>query len=212
MLRNLWAAVAAMIVLGSSPAWAQTTLHTGRPPNPGVIFHGQMFDVTATNEVTILGFAAQITPGPVRIWGRPGSHDGFMSNPGGWTLLGSGVVTVGGSIQPIPVVLNTTIPAGQTYAFYIDADQTIAYDDTPPGAFGDAIASDANVTIRSGTGIDVTFSPLTVRPRALAGSMTYNLGAPPPPVPTLTEWAMILFGVLLAGGAMLMIQRRRLNV
>ncbi|WP_298159431.1 IPTL-CTERM sorting domain-containing protein [Brevundimonas sp.] len=34
----------------------------------------------------------------------------------------------------------------------------------------------------------------------------------PTPVPTLTEWAMILFGLGLAGGAVLMIQRRRLTV
>lgn len=33
--------------------------------------------------------------------------------------------------------------------------------------------------------------------------------APPAPVPTMTEWAMILFGVILAGGAALHIQRRR---
>lgn len=211
MLRNLWAAIAAMIVLVSSPAWAQTTLDTGRPPNPLIVWRGQMFDVSATNTVTVLGFAAQITPGPVRIWGRPGTHDGFMSDPAGWTLLGSGVVTVGGSIQPIPVVLNTTIPAGQTYAFYIDADEAVAYDNTPPGAFGDVIASDANVAIRSGTGRELAFGGDAPRPRALAGGMTYNLAAPPP-VPTLTEWAMILFGVLLAGGAVLMIQWRRLNV
>lgn len=33
--------------------------------------------------------------------------------------------------------------------------------------------------------------------------------APPAPVPTLSEWAMILLGVALAGGAALTIQRRR---
>ncbi|WP_298163292.1 IPTL-CTERM sorting domain-containing protein [Brevundimonas sp.] len=32
----------------------------------------------------------------------------------------------------------------------------------------------------------------------------------PTPVPTLSEWAMILFGTILAGGAALYIQRRRL--
>ena len=37
------------------------------------------------------------------------------------------------------------------------------------------------------------------------------LGAPAP-VPTLSEWAMILFGTLLAGGAALMVQRRRMTV
>ena len=33
--------------------------------------------------------------------------------------------------------------------------------------------------------------------------------APPAPVPTLSEWAMILLGVVLAGGAATFIQRRR---
>ena len=33
---------------------------------------------------------------------------------------------------------------------------------------------------------------------------------PPGPVPTLSEWAMILFGLALAGGAAVMIQRRKM--
>lgn len=33
--------------------------------------------------------------------------------------------------------------------------------------------------------------------------------APPTPVPTLSEWAMILLGIVLAGGAALTIKRRR---
>ena len=37
----------------------------------------------------------------------------------------------------------------------------------------------------------------------------YTDAASPTPVPTLSEWAMILFGLLLAGGAALLIQRRR---
>lgn len=37
-----------------------------------------------------------------------------------------------------------------------------------------------------------------------------NFDAPPAPVPTLSEWAMILFGLVLAGGAVVMVQRRRL--
>jgi len=34
-------------------------------------------------------------------------------------------------------------------------------------------------------------------------------GVAPAPVPTLTEWAMILLGALLAGGAVLQLERRR---
>ena len=42
-----------------------------------------------------------------------------------------------------------------------------------------------------------------------AGTM---VGAPPVAVPTMSEWAMILFGLILASGAALYIQRRKLVV
>lgn len=54
--------------------------------------------------------------------------------------------------------------------------------------------------------------------RARNGSVTMDTNvvakcaaaiAPPAPVPTISEWALILLGVMLAGGAALMIQRRR---
>lgn len=43
-------------------------------------------------------------------------------------------------------------------------------------------------------------------------SVSYTCAAAPAPapVPTLSEWAMILFGLLMAGGAALYIQRRRM--
>ncbi|MFC5346087.1 IPTL-CTERM sorting domain-containing protein [Brevundimonas staleyi] len=48
--------------------------------------------------------------------------------------------------------------------------------------------------------------PYTMR---FNGPGTVTLGAPPAPVPTLSEWAMILLGLMLAGGAALHLQRRR---
>ncbi|GEM_PF-859666 len=46
--------------------------------------------------------------------------------------------------------------------------------------------------------------------QASASAVTISLTPPPPPaVPTMSEWAMILLGVLLAGGAALQLQRRR---
>lgn len=39
---------------------------------------------------------------------------------------------------------------------------------------------------------------------------TFAVGGPAT-VPTLSEWAMILFGLLLAGGAAVYIQRRRIT-
>lgn len=47
----------------------------------------------------------------------------------------------------------------------------------------------------------------------LANALTFAAagGAPPATIPTMSEWAMILFGLMLAGGAAVMIQRRRLT-
>ena len=72
--------------------------------------------------------------------------------------------------------------------------------------------------VRSGAGGSgyiggVTGGTLVSGTRAGAGEviLTYT-AAPPAPVPTLSEWAMILFGTILAGGAALYIQRRRFTV
>lgn len=40
-------------------------------------------------------------------------------------------------------------------------------------------------------------------------TVNYTCAAAPAPVPTLSEWAMILLGVMLAGGAAMVIDRRR---
>ena len=51
----------------------------------------------------------------------------------------------------------------------------------------------------------------TFRSGVLISGTGPTLVAAAAPVPTLSEWAMILFGLLLAGGAALYIQRRQLN-
>ncbi len=50
-------------------------------------------------------------------------------------------------------------------------------------------------------------SPLTLRQLVLADGPST-----PAPVPTMTEWMMILFGTMLAGGAAIYLQRRRMMV
>lgn len=52
----------------------------------------------------------------------------------------------------------------------------------------------------------------TLADYSIAKESTLHLVLKAAPVPTLSEWAMILFGVVLAGAAALIIQRRRLNV
>lgn len=58
--------------------------------------------------------------------------------------------------------------------------------------------------------IQTTVLPSEGASQAQAGAVTVSLTPPSPaPVPTLSEWAMILLGGLLAGGAALKLHRRR---
>lgn len=92
------------------------------------------------------------------------------------------------------------------------------------GPFGVAVTPDgarvyvtnfANGTVSAiQTSDNTVLTTVTLPP----GSQTYGFGqfigpVPPPPpatVPTLSQWALILFGVMLAGGAALYLQRRRI--
>lgn len=58
--------------------------------------------------------------------------------------------------------------------------------------------------------------PSTTRRTTLGGTATLSQtplpvpSSPPAPVPTMSEWAMILFGLVLAGGAGVLLARRRM--
>lgn len=58
-------------------------------------------------------------------------------------------------------------------------------------------------------GVGLTATSTVAGVRTGDGVVTITYGAAPAPIPTLSEWAMILFGTILAGGAALYIQRRR---
>ena len=62
----------------------------------------------------------------------------------------------------------------------------------------------ANVTVTGGV-----FVLNSENTNGAGSSLTTAAAAPPATVPTLSEWAMILFGVILAGGAALHVQRRQ---
>ncbi|WP_271083528.1 DUF11 domain-containing protein [Brevundimonas sp. NIBR11] len=68
----------------------------------------------------------------------------------------------------------------------------------------------ANGTVISNT-VMGSAAELDGNPGNEIATTTTTVFAPPPPapVPTLTEWAMILFGTMLAGGAAVYLQRRR---
>jgi hypothetical protein len=98
------------------------------------------------------------------IYTKTGTWNGFQANPGAWTLVGGPVVTPHGVapvLDPIPLVVNVTIPPGATQAFYVtgDAATTVAYTNgsTAPLVIGGVIASNADLQILGGIGVAYPF-------------------------------------------------------
>jgi hypothetical protein len=97
----------------------------------------------------------------------------------------------GNSIQ-ISLPSGVTVPSGSNVVVTIPSTRA---------STGPTLGSySANMRTAQSSGVAVD-TPVT--------APTYSFGAAPTPVPTMTEWAMILFGAFLAGAAALDIQRRR---
>jgi len=168
---------------------------------------GLMFDVTATNAVTLNSLTfSNILGGTFNVYGRNSTHVGNDASSSGWTLLASGTLATGSNIV-FPTTFNFTIPAGSTYALYISSADggSLSYQNGS-STVGAVEASDANVQIRAGGSVGAPFGGVCCSPRRFSGLISYNLATP---VPTLSQWAMILLGLILAGGAAVMIHQGR---
>jgi hypothetical protein len=123
----------------------------------------------------------------------------------------SDVNTTGATVQDVTFTIpgSATVTAGQTYVIF--------------GSTVNSTGSGSGAWSRTGADVlpggDLVFqneasqSDWTGTGWAVFGGddlgVTVNFTAAPAPVPTLSEWAMILFGLVLAGGAALYIQRRQ---
>ena len=170
----------------------------GGPPSPitttfigGNGFDGNMFDIIAINTVTIDSFAANfnVGSGTAEIWYKPGTHVGFTGSNVGWTLAGTAAYTSTGNGAPgtsINVNVNVTIPAGQTYAFYVHGTGGITY--TNGAAVGNIFVADANLQVTEGFG--GAYFNLVNSPRVFNGRIMYSAGcesARTPVVATVTS-------------------------
>lgn len=131
-----------------------------------------------------------------------GSYQGVATrNSGRWQVIWDGVAPVCTSSS-----LNTAAKEKPTKAIvdgievtlvlYVTTEsgnrRTIVYDPSPDGDI---------TSIRIDGQASISCEGHTL--------LLPNSVAPPTPVPTMTEWAMILLGVMLAGAAALTIHRRR---
>jgi gliding motility-associated-like protein len=145
---------------------------------------GIMFDITALSNITINCFDVNLDPGTsgVAIYYKVGTHVGFTTTPGSWTLLGTQNVTGLGNNIPtyVPVPVNVAVTAGCTVAFYITRTTVngplVNY--TNGTAVGFVFASNADMQVKDGTGKDYPFAA-SFTPRRFNGTIYYNLSSGP---------------------------------
>ena len=119
-----------------------------------------MFDITATNDIQIASFDGHIsnTQTTYQIYYKVGTWVGFENNPGAWTELGTATFTPNGLGQysAIPIPVNLTIHAGQTYAFYLMNNGAVNYYHNG-SSVGAVSTTDANLTVFQGAGLNSLF-------------------------------------------------------
>ncbi|MEE9167618.1 MAG: Ig-like domain-containing protein [Candidatus Neomarinimicrobiota bacterium] len=141
-----------------------------------------MFDITATNGITIICFDSNWDAGTFdcRIYYKAGTHVGSETTSGAWTLSGSatGITSNGDNVAThIPITLNLAIPAGSTYGFYITntggaSEANMNY--TNGTGVGNVLASDSKIQILEGTGKEYPFGD-SFAPRKFNGTVYYNM-------------------------------------
>jgi hypothetical protein len=142
---------------------------------------GNMFDIFATNSVTITSFDAHpMGNTTIAVYYRTSPYAGFETSSAGWTLIGSAAVTAQpfGTPTPVPVTVNVTIPAGQTYSFYVTSTNTaVSLNYTDGTTEGATYVSDANIVFRQGVGMEYPFSNGggVFRPRVWNGVIHYTV-------------------------------------
>ena len=191
---KVWSAVAAMmtaamLALAGSPAMAQAISQTAGDSSAAAAGLGQSFTATVTGVVTQIQVRPRFT-GAATVYFFNGPGSGAASSNA--TAVSSQVVNLvdtGSNAAGLQtIVLNTPLPvtAGQQYSFAFNTG-TYALTFTNPYAGGTLIVFYNTPSLSD----DLAFTVTQVVP-----------------VPTLAEWAMILLGLTLAGGAAVIIQRR----
>ncbi len=146
-----------------------------------------MFDVTATNTITISCFDVNLPAlslGGYEIYFKPGSYVGSETNAASWTLIGSegSLLSLGLNVAtPLSIPVNKTILAGQTFAFYITASNPILSTGllTTTNSGYTAITSNSEMTVFGGVGISYPFGTVSAN-RSFNGTVHYLLGDPLP--------------------------------
>lgn len=208
----------ALAVLASVAAIAATPVSAATLVTPlagGNSNNGIMFDIeSGANALTLqsLGVSvASVGTFTFEIYSTAGGIAGKTTSPGAFTLVGSfaGVVAQPQGTLTMFDFADFGLAANSVLGLYVtiaDGDQA----DAPAGsrisytngvAIGDVIASDGDLSIKTGVGKEYPFA-FDFNNRNFNGSITYVASAIPEPA----TWGMMLVGAGMVGGAM---RRRR---
>lgn len=141
---------------------------------------GAMFDIDATTALTIKDFSVSIRDNAanLEIYYKTGTHVGFETNAGAWTLLASSSNRPVGKCVAANFNLNLNMVAGQTMAFYITrSDETGGLNYTNGFALGTVLFNDQHMSIKEGQGKDHPFGS-TFTPRNLNMVVHYEVASP----------------------------------
>jgi hypothetical protein len=137
--------------------------------------NGVMFDIvnTSAGAINIGSFDECFFSGAssnMYIYTKVGTYNGSETNPAAWTLVAGPVVTPHGvapALDPIPIVVNVTIPAAGIQGFYLtgDAATTVAYT-TGVNQLGTVIGSNADLQVICGVGNAYPFGATFGQPTA----------------------------------------------
>jgi subtilisin-like proprotein convertase family protein len=140
---------------------------------------GNAFNITAQQTITLHYFSMGITSGTqAQVWYKPGGYGcANLTSSSGWILAGTvGITPAGGppNLTLIPLDLNLTLNAGQTYGFVVVSNGNNYY--TNGSSVCAPLVSNSQLTIsqgHGGSGFNGAFS-FTNSPRSFNGSITYN--------------------------------------
>lgn len=141
------------------------TLLTGTN-NGAVPWGGNMFDVTASNDIVIYGFDVHAyssnTTQTVKIYYRNDTWVGHNTSNAGWLLLDSldFYAQAAGSPSYVSLSKSLVIPAGETYGLYICINDGGIYYTTGDGT--NEVYSNDDIKVECGAGgnyFNLTFSP-----------------------------------------------------
>ncbi len=179
----------------ASAAAAQTISQPTGPSSTTGTGLGQSFTATTTGVINQIAIRTRGASATTLYLYNSANGSGVNGSSAGSAYNQSVTLTDVGAAGYTVITLATPFPvtAGSTYSMVLD-NSTVGFQGSNVYAGGAAIANYATVV----TTADWAFQ-------------IYEGPAGPQPVPTLSEWALILLGLTLAGSAALYLQRRHLT-